>query len=87
MHAKITGSAIRVDFPDGERTLVQQIQIDCPSCGIGLLQIAGHHLVAVRDLLQATIEANPDFCKDPKRRVEERSHFSGTTDPEKAKLN
>ena len=87
MHAKIIGRAIIVVFPDGERTLVQQVQIDCDTCGEGLLQIAGHHLVAVRDLLQQTIDANPDFCKDPKRRVEERSHFTGTTDPEKAKLN
>lgn len=87
MHAKIVGRAILIEFPSGARTLVQQIQIDCETCGEGLLQIAGHHLVAVRDLLQQTIDTNPEFCRDPKRRVEERSHFSGMTDPEKAKLN
>lgn len=87
MHAKITGRAIIVVFPDGDRQLVQQIQIDCQSCGDALLHVAGHHLVAVRDLIQQTIDANPDFCRDPKRRVEERTHFSGVTDPEKAKLN
>lgn len=87
MHAKLTGRAILVEFPSGERTLVQQIVIDCDNCGQALIHIAGHHLVGVRDLIQSTIDANPDFCKDPKRRIEERSHFSGVTDPEKAKLN
>lgn len=52
----ITGKAITIDFASGHRDLIVQIDIDCPDCGKGSWTLPGHHLRAMRNLLNEFID-------------------------------
>ena len=64
-HARIMGTVIRLTLTkDGEEVpvLIQEIHLDCPDCGVGRYQIAGHHLRAFHQFLGETIARYPDDC-------------------------
>lgn len=63
--AYVIGQVTHVQFADGSTQILQQIIIDCPGCGKGMLTLAGHHLRQVYELLGRTIEALPDKCGPP----------------------
>lgn len=60
----LTSRVLRLTFPGdpAEILLVQEIHLACPGCGEIHVQIGGHHLVALRDLLSDTISAYPELC-------------------------
>src|SRR5215831_15122709 len=50
--ARIAGKFIKIELPDDPTAalLVVEIGIDCPDCGQHVVQFAGHHARALRDL-------------------------------------
>lgn len=84
-HATITGRAIRVRFANGTERVVQQIVIDCPACGQGEIQIEGHHIRAVAELLMETAMRFPELCGSPEKQSD--NSLSGVVDPGKVQLN
>lgn len=61
--ARVSGRRITIQAVDGTRVLVQEITIDCPACGHLVVQILGHHVQTVAQILRETIEAEPDLCR------------------------
>lgn len=74
----VIGQVIDIEFPNGETAIVQRIIIDCPGCGRGLIDIAGHHLRQVYEVIGRTIEALPEKCGG-----ETTTHYQ--VDPERVK--
>jgi hypothetical protein len=58
---KTLGRAVTCTFPNGDKFLVGEIQIDCPVCGEGEWRIAGHHMRSVLRLLAQWVEEHPDL--------------------------
>lgn len=76
--SRTTSTVAEVTLPDGRQFLLVEITIDCPACGKYKLQIAGHHLRLVRDILIETIDLHPDLTgKDNDLQVLERLRFEG----------
>lgn len=62
--AKVVCQSTMLELPPeagGGQLLVVDITIDCPVCGTYLLQVAGHHLKAIRDFLVETIDQYPEL--------------------------
>ena len=56
--------SIMAETPTGARSLVLDVQVQCPDCGDYLVRYAGHHLRALRDFLIATIDQYPDLTAE-----------------------
>jgi hypothetical protein len=80
MQSKVTGTAMVVSFPPqhAERVLVVDVAIDCPECGRATLRIPGHHLKAVRDLVQTYCDQFPELTGGPVQLLSQtETNFSG----------
>lgn len=76
MESHTKGVATKVTLPDGREFVVIEIEIDCPACGHYALQVAGHHLRAVRDIVIEMIDLHPDLTgRDDDLQVLERLRF------------
>lgn len=82
--SRTVGTAMATELPDGRKFLTVAITIDCPVCGQLTLQLAGHHLRALREFLTSTIDEFPDLClKEGDVRALETLRFEGrVTNPE-----
>lgn len=81
----LTGKAIIVSHPDHPEiapVMLVEISIDCPTCGEQHLQVAGHHLRALRDLIIEFIDLHPNMVGEEAgiTRVG-RTTFAGTASP------
>lgn len=87
MEASMKGTATMVELSSGERLLVVGIDIDCPMCGQLQIQLSGHHLRGVRDLLIEFIDLHADLTgKDSDIRTIERLQTQGKI-PENPVMN
>ncbi len=84
--SKLLGEAILLHTDKGD-VLVQRLTITCPDCGTGRIEIAGHHLRQIHQVLGETIAAHPELCGGPAGEAERTQFEIGHTSPEKAKLN
>ena len=74
----LTGHAIVATFPDGAQALFVQIAIDCPACGRAEWQVAGHHLRALRKLIDEFIDLHPELVgEESGMEVVQRMTFGG----------
>ena len=82
--SKITSQATLMEFPGHpEKILTVDIKVDCPVCGIYVLQIMGHHLRGLQRCLTELIERHPDLTGDEAGiEVLDRINFSGTSSPD-----
>lgn len=75
--AHVTAKTILVGDGDAALLLIEFI-LDCPACGHQQIQIAGHHLRLIRDVLIAAIDAYPALTgKESGYRVLDRLKFGG----------
>jgi len=80
MESRTKGIATKVTLPDGREFVLVEIAIDCPACGQYVMQIAGHHLRAVRDICIEMIDLHPGLTgKDDDLKVLERLRIEGRT--------
>lgn len=56
----VDGRIFKFTHHNGKGEVVVQILISCPICGDQEIQLAGHHLQSIRDLLVQAIELHPD---------------------------
>lgn len=61
MLSKTVGRSVVCTFPNGDRFLIGEIEINCPVCGEGEWRIAGHHMRSVLRLLAQWVEEHPDL--------------------------
>lgn len=79
MDAHTEGRIIVATYPTGQRVLWLQVQFNCQACGTGGIQIPGHHLVVLKDLVDQTIRDYPELTQAAFRRErEEPEEFTGT---------
>lgn len=85
IQSRLTGKAILVSHPahpDIAPVMLVEVDIDCPICGEQHIQIAGHHMRALRDLLVEFIDAHPNLRgEETGIEVVNRLTFEGTASP------
>lgn len=79
MNANIKGRSTLAEFPDGTRVLHGEIEIDCPSCGTGIIHIPGHHMKIIRNLLISWCDEHPELVgQDENIKEVGRTRIAGT---------
>jgi hypothetical protein len=68
METKVVGRIFKIESPDGAACLLVEIKIDCPFCGEQVIEVAGHHLKVIRDILIEAIDLHPELT-GPEARV------------------
>lgn len=62
LQAKIRAEAVIASHPEVEgKALFIRLTIDCPECGVDVLEVSGHHLRAIQEILGQLIEQYPDL--------------------------
>lgn len=86
LRSHLTGKALIVSHPDHPTVapvMLVEIDIDCPMCGEQHLQIAGHHLRALRNLIIEFIDLHPDMTGEEAGITNiGRTTFEGTASPD-----
>lgn len=85
--ATLRGTATKVvlpstsEHPHEAAFLLVRIDVDCPECGTYAIDLVGHHLRAIRDLLIEFIDLHPDLVGEEHNiAVKERLQFGGRPD-------
>ncbi len=73
-----TTSRIYVVQPvEGPSFLLVEVSIDCPVCGQQTLQLAGHHLRLVRDVILEAMDRHPELTCSGESQIVERWELKG----------
>jgi hypothetical protein len=70
MEARVTGRIFKIEPQQGPAYMTVEIKIDCPFCGIDMLQLAGHHLKAIRDIVIEAIDLHPELTGPEAQKVD-----------------
>lgn len=74
----LTGRTIIATETNGRRSLHVQIDVDCPECGTFALYLPGHHLRALKQVVDEAVEQYGELVGEAARlEVVRRETFSG----------
>lgn len=82
--SKATGSIFVFEI-GAQKVLMLQFDIDCPECGQQRIQILGHHLRALREIVRTAFDTYPELLgEESSLTIVDTTAFSGTAgDPSK----
>lgn len=80
-HSHTTVQIVKVDYKDLPPTMVIQIGIDCPICGVLRFQIVGHHAKVIRDACIDAIDRYPELSGGETTIVAQHSILGPGNDP------
>ena len=61
----LRGEIIKIEHPEADgAVLLVRILIDCPLCGNSLIEVFGHHLHAIRDVIVEAIDRHPELTTE-----------------------
>ena len=75
--AKIVGTSVLCEYPDGKKALLGMIEVDCPLCGKMQYVIPGHHMRVMLRQLAEWVEQFPEETGSGEIQTLEKTAFSG----------
>jgi hypothetical protein len=83
--ARMVGRIFKIEPQHGPAYMVVEIKIDCPFCGIAVIELAGHHLKAIRDIVIEAIDLHPELTSPEPEKID--SYELRTTRPKDPSRN
>lgn len=79
--SRSTARIVIVTPHNGPPTLIVEFDIHCPLCGEQSIQVAGHHLRMIRDVLIETIDEHPELTRGEYRQWKQERVAGRANDP------
>lgn len=81
VESRVRSQIIMVDPVEGAPFLLAEFTIDCPFCGAQRIQIAGHHMRLIRDVLIQAIDDYPALTQVGAQIIEQYTITGPGNDP------